>query len=57
MQCSLLMVWVYQKENAMNFDATGDGVTYAYASMSKATTHYRASDETSYDIFEKSEDE
>jgi len=44
------------KGNAMNFDATGDGVTYAYASMSKATTHYRASDETSYDIFEKSEE-
>ena len=44
------------KGNAMNFDATGDGVTHAYASMSKATSHYRASDETSYDIFEKSED-
>jgi len=43
--------------NSMNFDATGDGVTYAYASMSKATSHYRASKETSYDIFEKSEDE
>ena len=41
--------------NAMNFDATGDGVTHAYASMSKATSHYRASEETHYDIFEKSE--
>jgi len=43
------------KGNSMNFDATGDGITYAYASMSTATSHYRASTETSYDIFEKSE--
>ncbi len=41
--------------NSINFDATSDGINIAYDSMSKATTHYRESDETSYDIFEKSE--
>lgn len=41
--------------NSMNFDATSDGINDAYNSMSKATTHYRASDETNYDIFEESE--
>ncbi|MDT8337195.1 MAG: hypothetical protein RQ856_05130 [Candidatus Izemoplasmatales bacterium] len=43
--------------NAMNFDYSGDGVTVAYDSMSKATKHYRMSEETNYDIFEESEKE
>lgn len=43
------------KGNALNFDATSDGITVAYASISNATTHYRTSNKTNYNIFEKTE--
>lgn len=43
------------KGNTINFDATSDGITVAYASMNKAASHYRASTETNYDIFEETE--
>jgi len=41
--------------NSMNFDATSEGINFAYTSISEATTHYRTSKATNYDIFEKSE--
>ena len=42
---------------SMSWDATGDGMTAAYTSMSKATTHYRTTTDVSYDnIFDDSED-
>jgi len=43
------------KGNSMNFDATSDGIENAYISISKATSQYRSSKNTNYDIFEKSE--
>lgn len=39
------------KENAMNFDASGDGVTSAYVSISNATKSYRTTDKKS-NLFE-----
>lgn len=40
------------RSNAFNYDATDDGITVAYASMSKATSYYMSSDSTS-NLFEQ----